>query len=260
MRAGFAILADEDKVAKKAEKQRLKKEEMQAKLSLSNDEVKGRAWADVSDDEEDAKGNVQHIDSSDDEQTEVDPESPARSPVRSPVMPTVAAGGYPAAVPKNEQPQLSKKAKKAQKKQELDDLDSVLAEFGVGLDSKASKPEEAQAQPGEGKRSKKKKKAVEEAADAAEGGEVNGRVGSRSPEPTTRSPEVVSAEPSDADAAEMAGMDDKAKAAALEALKKKAAAKKGGNAKSATAAAAAEAKKRAANAAKPKRDKNAFDR
>lgn len=254
----FNVLAEEKKVAKRAERAKLKKEELQAKLSLSNDEVKGRAWADVSDDDEEEEGNqvnaeLAHLESSD-EESRVDPESPARSqgsPVRSPVMPGVAAGGYPAAVPKIEPaPQLSKKAKKAQKKQELDDLDSVLAEFGVGIDSKPkSEKAEEQAQPGEGKRSKKKKKAAAETIEE-EGGEVNG-----APEP-----ELASAEPSDAGAADMAGMDEEAKAAALEALKKKAAAKKGAKAKSGTAAAAAEAKKRAANAAKPKKDKNAFDR
>lgn len=239
----FNALADEKKIERRAERNKLREEQMQAKLSLSTDEVKGRNWADVSDDDEDEEAPVPaHLESSDEEDQ---PDSPARSPVHPHRVPGVPAGGYPAAEPKA----LSKKAKKElerkQAQDQLDDLDAVLAEFGVDV------PQEADAAPAESKRARKKK-----AKD-----EANGRPDG-SPEPAKAlTPEPGrSAEPSEVDAAETAGMDEEAKAAALEALKKKAAAKKGAKAKSATSAAAAEAKKRAANVAKPKRDKNAFDR
>lgn len=261
----FTVLGEQNKVERRAARQRLREEQLQAKLSLSNDEVKGRAWADVSDDEDDKKDTL-GFESSDDENL---PDSPVRSPVNRERAPQVQAHGYPAAkeVLAAEPKQLSKKAQKVKKQQELDDLDSVLAEFGVG-DEKDEKPTTAQ---GESKNAKKKR-AKKEAATKAEGDdeatkaegddddEVNGRTADPSPEPSTRSPEGCSAQTSDVDAADTAGMDDETKAVALEALRKKAAAKKGGKAKSATVAAAAEAKKRAANAAKPKRDKNAFDR
>lgn len=245
----FNALADEKKVQRRAERNRLREEQMQAKLSLSADEVKGRSWADVSDDDEaaDAEDAAQlaHLESSDEEDQ---PDSPARSPVHPHRVPAVGGKGYPAAEPKA----LSKKAKKEMEKKkndaQLDDLDAVLAEFGVDV------PKEPDAAPADSKRMRKKKAKEDRPDGSPEPATTNGTAKALTPEPGR------SAEPSEVDAGETAGMDEETKAAALEALKKKAAAKKGAKAKSATSAAAAEAKKRAANVAKPKRDKNAFDR
>lgn len=248
----FNVLGEQNKVEKRALRQKLRDEQLKSKLSLSTDEVKGRSWADVSDDdEEDQKDREElaHLDSSG---SEDEPDSPARSPQRSPVNPNrVPAGGYPAAAappPLKLEPEtkaLTKKQKKDLAQKELDDLDAVLAEFGVDVPEDKGAPQQA----GESKRAKKKKAKDEaEANGVANGGR------------TDKSPEPAKMESGEALDAEQLGQDAESRAAALDALKKKAAAAKGGKAKSATAAAAAEAKKRAANVAKPKRDKNAFDR
>lgn len=232
--SSFNVLNDEGKIKRRQEREKNRQEaaeaQMKEKLSLDNDEVKGRNWADVSDDDSEAEvAKVPSDLASTSSEEEV--ESPCHSPSPKQKHELADLQKAAAAKPKAEPAKtLSKKEKAAQKKAELDDLDSIMAELGVAQ-PKAEANGEAQGK----KKKKKEPKAAEEG----------------SPEPA---PAVPAAGYPPAPAVELT---DAEKAANLEALKKKAAAgAKGGKKKpDAKAVAAAEAKKRAANAPKTKKDK-----
>jgi hypothetical protein len=242
----FSVLSEANKVERRAEKIKLLEEQKALEEPVKPesvpviDEVKGRSWADVdSDDETPHAGGADVPDDTSSEEGE--PEEEEAEENQAPETASVVSESK-SNEPKPEAAvkQLSKKEKAALKKQELDDLDDVLAEFGVEVSAPTTQQE-----------TKKKKKKKDENNTTPELSEVE----KASPSPEPSEPESK---------AEASAVDENAKEEALKKLAAKGKGKGKGGAKtdkkSGISTAAEEAKKRAKNVAKPKRDKNAFDR
>jgi len=157
--SGFALFNQEEKIMKKKAKNEVKAAEMETKLDVEFDEVKGRNWADVSDDESEVDV-VPEVALESDEETEQEEEEEEEEEEKE----TEEEGLAP--VVKAPVKELTKKEKAALKEKEMDDFDDLLAEFG---DKKATAPNDnkkADAPNGEGKAAKKKKNKVAAAATA----------------------------------------------------------------------------------------------